>query len=408
MKISITGALAACFLTMLAAFSLEGAQEATAAAKPSEHLIGTVTAIDPAAHTITVKDDKAGTEQTILLGNTKTLIKVEPGAKDLKNATRITADQLAVADRVDIRGFKSAEDPSKIAARSVVLMSARDLQRAHQAEAAEWQHSTAGIVTAVDPSSGKITINQRTPAGSKPLVIETSSQTEFTRYSPQNPGTPEASRIAQVQPGDQLRVIGEKSGDASSITAQRVYSGAFRTLNGTILSIAPDGKELTIRDLVSKKPVEIVLTDNSSLHKLPPEMAMSLARRLNPSSRPDAASSNGGSRGEATGAGPTTGARGGANGMRPMEGAGPGAGMRAGRNGDISQMIERLPKIEPADLKAGDAVIVSVVATGTSNNRLTATNVIAGVEPILRSAPARQDGQALGGDWGLGEITPPQ
>ena len=95
------------------------------------------------------------------------------------------------------------------------------------------------------------------------------------------------------------------------------------------------------------------------------------------------------------------------NGIGPMSGVRPGGGMRGGRNGDISQMIESLPKIEPADLKAGDAVVVAGVASG-AGNQLTATHVIAGVEPILRSAPARQNSQALGGDWGLSDITPPQ
>lgn len=407
MRTSIKAASVACLLSALASVSWAATQDTatTPSAKPTEHLIGTITALDAAARSITVKEDKSGSEQTILLADTKTLIKVAPGAKDLKNATRMTADQLAIGDRVDIRGLKSAADPGKIAARSVVLMSARELQQVHQAQAAEWQHSMAGVVTTVDSSTGKITINQRTASGPKAVVVETSAQTEFTRYSPQSPGSPATSQLAQVQPGDQLRVIGEKSDDGSTITAQRVYSGAFRTLNGTIVSIAPDGKQLTMRDLASKKPVEILLTDSSSLRKLPPEMAMGLARRLNPSVRPsDSGAPNGGPESVAARGGPPPAGAPGPGGMH-----GPGAGgMRAGRNGDISQMIERLPKIGIADLKPGDAIVVSGVATGGDNGELTATNVIAGVEPILRSAPARQSGQALGGDWGLGEMTPPQ
>ncbi len=407
MKISIRAASGAVLLlAALAGSPWAATQDAstTPSTKPTEHLIGTITALDATARTITVKEDKSGSEQTILLADTKTLIKVAPGAKDLKNATRITADQLAAGDRVDIRGFKSAEDPGKVAARSVVLMSARELQQAHQAQAAEWQRSMAGVVTALDPSTGKITINQGTASGPKPVIVETSAQTEFTRYSPQTPGSPAVSQLVQVQPGDQLRVIGEKSADGSTITAQRVYSGAFRTLNGTIVSVAPDGKQLTMRDLGSKKPVEILLTESSSLRKLPREMAMVLARRLSPTAQANSGVPNGGSENAAMGAGTPSAGAPGAGGMH-----GPGAGgMRGGRNGDISQMIDHLPKIEPADLKPGDAIVVSGVATGRNNDQLTATNVIAGVEPILRSAPARQGGQALGGDWGLGEMAPPQ
>lgn len=73
----------------------------------------------------------------------------------------------------------------------------------------------------------------------------------------------------------------------------------------------------------------------------------------------------------------------------------------------MSQMIESVPKISVSDLKPGDAVIVSGAATSSDNSRLIATNIIAGVEPILRAAPARQSGQSSG-DWGLGEISIPQ
>ena len=90
-----------------------------------------------------------------------------------------------------------------------------------------------------------------------------------------------------------------------------------------------------------------------------------------------------------------------------MGGAGGPGGQRGG-NGDISQMLERAPKIALSDLKQGDAVVVSGAAIGADNMHLLATNVIAGVEPILQSAPQRQGGQSLAGDWGLGEIAAPQ
>jgi hypothetical protein len=360
------------------------------------HVIGAVTAVDSATHTVTIKEDKTGSSQTILLANTRTLLKVEPGAKDLKKAVRITADDLQVGDRVDVRGLKT-DAPDTLAARSVVLMSARDLQAAHQAQAAAWQHSTAGTVSAVDAATGKITLNVRTPEGPKPVTIETSNETEFTRYSPDNPKTPAASQIAQIQSSDQVRVIGDKSDDGSTIKAQRVYSGAFHTLAGVISSIGPDGKSLTVKDLATKKSVEISLNDESAIHKLPPMMAMMLARRFNPSYKPaeDAARDGEGQR--------PAGGGGAGNG-----GGTRGAGGRGGaRSGDMSQMLERLPKIPLSELKQGDAVVVSGVPLGTDNSRLLATGVIAGVEPILQSAPQR-GGQSLGGDWGMGEITVPQ
>ena len=71
--------------------------------------------------------------------------------------------------------------------------------------------------------------------------------------------------------------------------------------------------------------------------------------------------------------------------------------MRAA-NGDLSQVLERVPKIAVADLKSGDAVIVSGAPSPTSKTVVLASNVIAGVEPIFQSASPRQM-QSLN-DWG--------
>ena len=244
----------------------------------------------------------------------------------------------------------------------------------------------------------------RTPDGPKPVTVETSNATEFTRYSPDNPKVPAPSQLAQIQASDQVRVIGEKSDDGTTIKAQRVYSGAFHTLSGSITAIDPDGKSLTVKDLATKKPVQISLNDDSAIRKLPPPMAMMLARRFNPSYKPpDGATPAGGGQPPSAGGAPGGGQRGQGGG----QGAGPGGGSGGGmRSGDISQMLERVPKIALSDLKPGDAVVVSGVALGDDNSRLLATGVIAGVEPILQSAPQRQ--ASVGGDWGLGEMAVPQ
>jgi hypothetical protein len=368
------------------------AQDSAGSKQALEHVLGTITAVDSNAHTVTVKEDKTGTSYTVLLAETKTLLKVEPGAKDLKSAVRITADDLQTEDRVDARGLKSGDNSNTLTARSVVLMSARALQQAHQAQAAEWQHSTAGVVTSVDGAGGKLSVTVKTTEGAKPVAIETTGQTEFTRYAPENPKTPAPSQLTQIQVGDQVRVIGEKSADGATIAAQKVYSGAFRTISGTVASIGADGKSVTVKDLATKKAVEISLGEDAAIRKLPTMMAMMLARRFNPSYKP--------ADGAAAGGAPPA-----ASGQTPRMGGG--GGPRGG-NGDISQMLERAPKIALSDLKQGDAVVVSGAATGTDNTRLLATNVIAGVEPILQAAPTRQGGQSLGGDWGLGEMAAPQ
>jgi hypothetical protein len=387
------------------------AQDTPAPAKqPLDHVLGAITAVDASAHTVTVLEDKTAASYTIQLADTKSLLKVEPGAKDLTTAQRITADDLQIGDRVDVRGKKT--DPNTLVARGLVLMSARDLQKAHQEQAAAWQKATAGTVSALDAAAGAITLNTRTPDGPKPVTIETSKITEFTRYSPDTPKTPAPSQLTLIQVGDQVRVIGDKSEDGATIKAQRVYSGAFRTLSATITSIGPDGKSLIVKDLATKKPVEISLNDDSAVRKLPPPMATMLARRFNPNYKPpDGAATPGGGGtpgggASASGNGAAGGNGGGGNWQRGA--GGPGGGGGGGmRSGDISQMLERVPKIPTSDLKPGDALVVSGVALRPDNSKLLATGVIAGVEPILQSAPQRQG--TVGGDWGLGgELAAPQ
>src|SRR5947209_3657865 len=322
----------------------QDAQAPAASNKPTEHVLGTVSSISTAAHTVTVKEDKTGTEYVIQLANTRTLLKVPPGAKDIKGATRITADDLAVGDRVDVRGSKAEDTPGAIAARSVVLMSGRDLAQVHAAESAAWQHSTPGIVTSVDPPAKTLVINSRTPEGLKQISVD-ASKAQFTRFSPENPKTPASSQLSEIQAGDQVRMIGDKNTEGSSLTAQKIYSNSFRTVVGTISLISPDGKSLSMKDLGNKQTVSVTLAEDSSVRKLPQMMAYMLARRLNPDFKPPQGATGssappggpngapqGGPNGAHAGNAPAYGAKSG-EAARPAEGAGP-ERRRAGMGGE--------------------------------------------------------------------------
>ncbi|MGH9350670.1 MAG: hypothetical protein ACRD2G_00645, partial [Terriglobia bacterium] len=74
-------------LVLLAAIS--SARQAPApSARPAARIVGTVTAVNKANQSITVKQDKTGTEYTAQLAGTKTILSVPPGTKpgDLKKA----------------------------------------------------------------------------------------------------------------------------------------------------------------------------------------------------------------------------------------------------------------------------------------------------------------------------------
>ncbi len=396
--------LAVCFL---AAFPI-AAQDTPVPGKPTEHVVGTVDAVDASAQTVTLKEDGTGNQHTIQLQNTKTLLKVAPGATDLKSATRITAGDLALGDRVDVRGFKTESDPNGVAARSVVLMSGRDVQQMHQQEAIAWQRGTAGVVNAIDTAGQKLMITARTPEGPKPVTVET-AKARFTRYTPEHPQTPNSSQLSEIQVGDQVKIVGEKNADTTSIQAEKVYSGSFRTVAGTVSSVAADGKSIIIKDLGTKQQVTVALGAESAVRRLPPMLASMLARRFNPDFKgaaPNAETPSGAPAGSAPQGEAPPAAR---PERRPAEagqaGPPPGAGgppggfsrMRAA-NGDLSQILEHVPKMAVTDLKPGDAVVVSGSPSPTNKTVVLASNVIAGVEPIFQSASPRQM-QSLG-DWG--------
>ncbi len=70
----------------------------------------------------------------------------------------------------------------------------------------------------------------------------------------------------------------------------------------------------------------------------------------------------------------------------------------------MEQMIERMPPLNLAELKAGDALIISSTV-GAESDKITAITLLAGVEPILTSAPKGRQGMVLG-NWNLGGGAP--
>ena len=79
---------------------------------------------------------------------------------------------------------------------------------------------------------------------------------------------------------------------------------------------------------------------------------------------------------------------------RNKEGGAPDQGPR-----DLQPLIERLPSLSVADLKTGDAVIISF-ANSEDVSRVTAITLLAGVEPLLKTST--RGGQSVNlGSWNL-------
>ena len=363
-----------------------------------DRVIGEITKIDAGAKQLSVKTD-AGAMFTATVDEKTLYLRVPPGETDLKKAARIALDNVAVGDRAYVRGH-FAEDQKSIAAVAVIIMTKAELAKRQEHEREEWKtRGVAGPVTAVNPDAKEITITTRTREGSTPMVIEAGDHVDFRRYSPDSIRFSDAkpSSFAEVKVGDQLRVLGNKNADGTRITAEAIVFGSFRNIAGVIKSIDPNTKEITLTDLVAHKPVTVRITSDTLMRRLPQGLAMMLARRLHPGQ--GGAESGAGTRpaaAEGAAAPPRAeGAKSGAGGPSGDQAQGSGGSMRRG-NMDFQEMLERLPPLTVADLKAGDAIMLSG-GDGADPSRVTAINLLAGVEPLLTAAP--QGGQQIFGSW---------
>jgi hypothetical protein len=356
------------------------AQAPAAAPTAAARQLGTVTAI--AGSSLTLKTD-TGQEVVVSVPDGARILQLAPGSTDLKTAQTITLKDIAVGDRVLVSG-KAGDTAGTFAAARVILMKSSDIAQKHEMEQADWQkRGTGGIVSAVDPGTGTLTVT----VGAKKVAVTTSGKTQFRRYAGDSvkfedakPGT-----LAQIQPGDQLRVLGTKSDDGSSIPAEAVVSGSFKNLAGLITTIDAAKGTLTLKDLATKKTVTVTITPNSNVRTLPPQAAAMFAARAK----------GGAAAGGAGGGSPQPAGQSDASGGGRPGGAGRSAG------GDLSQLVSRLPNKTIADLKAGDAVMIVASQPDPGSATVMAVTLLSGVEPILAATPSGGPAMTLS-PWNLG------
>jgi Domain of unknown function (DUF5666) len=343
----------------------------------SNRVMGTVTAVS--GNAVTVKTD-AGTTVSVTVPDAARVMRTAPGQKTLAGATKIAVSDMGAGDRVLM---VVAGDPP--AASIVVVNKASDIAAKQQQEQADWtRRGVGGLVKAVDPSAGTVTITQ----GTRTITIHTSASTTYRRYAPDSVKFTDAqpSTLAAIQPGDQIQARGDKSADGSEVTAEEVVSGSFRNIAGTVVSIDASGGTFTVKDLTTKKTVTIKTTPDSDLRKLDPQMAQMIAMRLR-------SAGNGQAAGGAAAAPVSAPGAGGGNGQYRQGGAGGGAA------GGMARLLQRSPQIRVSDLHKGDAVMI--VATSGNPDAATAIRLVAGVEPMLQ-ASASGSQSMFSSAWSLG------
>jgi hypothetical protein len=371
----------ACKLTVWLALAgvgvVAGLAQAQIQQDSSARKLGTVKSIN--GKTLVLKPD-SGPEVNVTIADGVRIVRLAPGQTDLKNATPMTLSEVQVGDRMLVRGKPGDND--SVVASSIVVMKQGDVAQKQQHEREDWQKRGAGgIVTAIDPTSGTITV-AITPAYS--VTVKTSKETGFLRYAPDSVKFADAQKgtLDQIKIGDQLRAHGNRSADGKEIAAEEVISGTFRNIAGTISAVDAGNNTITVKDVLAKKSVTVKISADSQMRKLAPPMAQRLAVLL-----------KGGAQ---EGAGGPSGPAGTPGGAPRPGGGGPG-----GAPPDFQQILSRIPSVTLADLQKEDAVMV-VATQGSSGADAIAITLLGGVEPILTASPNGRSAAALFSGWNLG------
>src|SRR5579864_6529974 len=197
----------------MSAFFLFTAAAQTPAPK-IDRVIGEITKVDAGAKQFTIKS-AAGAEINATVSDRTVYLRISPGETDIKKAAHIAFDGVAAGDRARLRGHLS-EDQKSMVALEVLIMTKAEIAQKQQHEREDWQkRSLAGPVTTVNPDTKEITITTRTREGSKPVIVEVGDHVEFEKYAPESVRFSDAkpSSFAEMKPGDQLRVLGQKNED---------------------------------------------------------------------------------------------------------------------------------------------------------------------------------------------------
>lgn len=327
-------------------------------------ILGTITAADAANRQISLQTDKGEIYAVKVLPEAK-VQRIAPGQTDLNSAEPIEITALVKGDRILARGQQDAALKTILAAQ-IVVIPRQSLESRDAARQQEWKtKSLAGIVKTVEP----LTIQSR---GNMIWTVDTAAVKSIHQYADDSSRFANAkpAQLADLRPGDQMRVLGARDMEAKSVKAAELVFGRFSTIGGEIKSIDSANQSLTVYDLTTKKNITIQVSPEARLTR-----------------------TAGGPGGGSPGFGPRGSAPNGPQGAGPR-----GPGMNGGGGGpDPSMLLDRLPPAKFADLQSGDAVLVTVGKT--SSNRPVALSLVAGLDFLLR-APAQQASQMIA-NWSM-------
>ena len=350
-----------CTLALLAGASALTAQTPTPtpASDPAItalSVMGVVSELKPDTRQVIV-NTAAGNIVTVTLSDRTVFMRIPPGEKTRDKFIKIAPTDFGVGDSVFARG-RMTEDRKSMPALEFYVMSKGDIAEKREREKNEWRtRGIAGTISALNAETKEITVDARTAEGPKPIVVASSADTVFRRYAPDSVRFSDAkpSSFSELKVGDQVRALGTKSADGAKFTPEEIVTGAFQTISGSITEVDAEKKEIKIKDLQSQQVVTIVVSKDSSMRRVTPEMIAALQPPKEKTASPP-----------------------------PPKG-----------NGDLQEMFDQLPAVAFPDLKPGESIIISSTK-GADPARVTAIAIVSGVAPLLQNQAGRASAVSLG------------
>jgi hypothetical protein len=308
-----------------------------------------------------------GNHVTVTLGDRTVYMRIPPGEKTKDKFIKISPADFGVGDSVFARG-RMTEDRKSMPALEFYVMSKGDIAERRERERDDWRkRGLAGTISAVNAETKEITVDSRTADGAKPVVITTSAESKFRRYAPDSVRFTDAkpSAIGELKVGDQLRALGTRTTDGAKFGADEIVTGSFQTIGGAITEVNAETQEIKINDVQSKQVVTIVVSKDSMMRRLTPELLNALMP-------------------------PPAGSKPGANAAPPGKAA-----------GDLQEMFDQLPALSLAELKPGESILISSTK-GADPARVTAIAVVSGVGPLLQNSQGGRPAAVSLGAMSLG------
>jgi hypothetical protein len=344
-----------------------------ARAQQRQRVVGEVTAVDASTGQLTVRTD-AGETVALATDDKTAYLRVPPGETAIDKAVRATRADVRVGDRVLAPGVASAGGQ----ARQIILMGRAD---ASALGAREEGRRVGGRIVALDPARKQIIIESRARGGFETVTLDASGGVRFLRFAPDSARARDAqpSSFADLKVGDSVRATGERSADGARFTPEEIIAGLFTRVAGIVSAVDAARGELTVRNEQTGQTVTVAVGGRSTLKRVTPEFARAFNERAERAARGGPRRAPGGAALQQANAN-----RNGRDGRR--EG---GDGERRGAS--LQQMLEGLPAVAVADLKKGDAVVVTATP-GADASRATAITLVTGDADFLRRLQQLQRG----------------